>query len=127
MRKETKNWWEQAKEDLKAAKINYDNKVYYVASFLSQQAAEKALKAVLLESESKIPKVHDLIFLAKKTGLDESLFSKCATLTKVYVKTRYPDFFDESPSHSFTKELASEHITFAEEILAWVEKRISKN
>src|SRR3989344_2553238 len=62
-----------------------------------------------------------------ETGLDESFFSKCATLTKVYVKTRYPDFFDESPSHSFTKELASEHITFAEEILAWVEKRISKN
>ena len=61
MRKETKNWWEQAKKDLKAAKINYENKVYYVASFLSQQAAEKALKALLLESEQKIPKVHLLL------------------------------------------------------------------
>ncbi len=80
MRKETKNWWEQAKEDLKAAKINYDNKVYYVASFLAQQAAEKALKALLLESSLKIPKVHDLVFLAERTGAPEGIVSKCREL-----------------------------------------------
>ena len=82
---------------------------------------------ILLESNLKIPRVHDLVFLAKETGLDEALYYKCATLTKVYVKTRYPDFLDQSPSHSFTKDLAREHIAFAEEIIKWVEKKILKS
>ncbi|MBI2582551.1 HEPN domain-containing protein [Candidatus Woesearchaeota archaeon] len=124
MRKETKNWWEQAKEDLKAAKINYDNKVYYVASFLSQQAAEKALKALLLELEQKIPKVHDLVFLAKKSQAPQGLIDQCDELTWVYIETRYPDFSGENPHHQFTKDTAKEHLSIAEEILAWVEKKI---
>ena len=124
MRKETKNWWEQAKEDLKAAKINYDNKVYYVASFLSQQAAEKALKAVLLESESKIPKVHDLIFLAKKARAPDTIVNQCDELTWVYIETRYPDFSGENPHHKFTKEVVKKHLLIAEEVLTWVGKKI---
>ncbi len=124
MRKETKNWWEQAKEDLKAAKINYGNKVYYVASFLSQQAAEKALKALLIEKNSNIPKVHDLVFLAKRVQASQDLIDQCDKLTWVYIETRYPDFSGEKPHHKFTKETVKEHLSIAEEILAWVEKKI---
>ncbi len=60
MKKEVQNWWGQAQADLKAAKDNYYHEIYYVASFLSQQAAEKALKAVLLLKNNIIPKTHSL-------------------------------------------------------------------
>lgn len=46
MRKEALRWLEQAKIDFKSATINFEQKVYYVTSFLSQQAVEKALKAI---------------------------------------------------------------------------------
>ncbi len=45
MQEEVKNWWDQANEDLKAAKDSLKTRHYAWASFQAQQAAEKALKA----------------------------------------------------------------------------------
>ena len=98
MRKEAIRWLEQAKIDFKSATVNFEQKVYYVASFLSQQAVEKALKAILIEKDRLIPKVHDLVFLAKKAGIDGDLLSRCDELAKVYLETRYPDISKEKPS-----------------------------
>ena len=66
MRKEAIRWLEQAKIDFKSAAINFEQKVYYVASFLSQQAVEKALKAILIEKDRLIPKRSLLINLLKQ-------------------------------------------------------------
>ena len=56
---ESDEWWEQANKDLKAAKSNFLTKEYNVASFLSQQAAEKALKA-LISHRSQVSGAADL-------------------------------------------------------------------
>ncbi len=48
-REETSNWLLQAEAGLEAAKGNVGIKQYFAASFFSQQAAEKALKAMALE------------------------------------------------------------------------------
>lgn len=45
-RKEAMRWLDQAKEDLDSARILLENQKYYMVCFLSQQIAEKALKAV---------------------------------------------------------------------------------
>jgi HEPN domain-containing protein len=47
MMREAERWLNQAKNDLEAAKWNSEGKFYAHACFLSQQAAEKALKAYL--------------------------------------------------------------------------------
>ncbi|MBU0470236.1 MAG: HEPN domain-containing protein [Nanoarchaeota archaeon] len=123
MKEEAKKWFEQAKKDIEAAEINHKQKIYYVASLMSQQAAEKALKAFLIDKGLKIPKVHDLVFLARKADVEEYLFSKCDKLTQVYIESRYPTPGKE-PFKRFDKENSKEHILIAEEILKWVEENI---
>ncbi len=62
MMKEAIRWLNQGRNDLEAAKWNAEGKFFAQACFLSQQAAEKALKAYLstLENErlSHIPHIH---------------------------------------------------------------------
>lgn len=53
MRKETENWWKQAEEDLDSAQKNLEIKKYYLVAFLSQQAVEKGLKALILFKSKK--------------------------------------------------------------------------
>jgi HEPN domain-containing protein len=45
MRKEVEDWLEQARAELKAAKDNLKTSNFFVPAFLSQQCAEKSLKA----------------------------------------------------------------------------------
>jgi len=90
-------WLAFAREDLEAAKH-----VMYVsarnACFLAQQAAEKALKAVLVREQVPFPKTHHLeqlrLLLPEALGrrLEEEDFSG---LTSWAVASRYPDEWDE--------------------------------
>ncbi len=56
MREETENWLNKAKDDLRKAKDNFNIKNYDLTSFLCQQAAEKAIKSVLIEKTKKFQK-----------------------------------------------------------------------
>ncbi len=47
MMKEAQRWLSQGRNDLEAAKWNAEGKFFAQTCFLSQQAAEKALKAYL--------------------------------------------------------------------------------
>jgi len=114
-------WWEQAKRDLRAARSNLLVKEYNISSFQSQQAAEKALKALILKNNNRLPKEHDLVLLANKSKLPENMIQLCKDLTPVYVETRYPDV---NGFKQYTKEESEEDIKMAEEILRWVEKNI---
>ncbi len=49
MRNEASNWWKQALKDLETASKNLEIEEYYVTAFFSQQATEKALKALYLD------------------------------------------------------------------------------
>ncbi|ACS34619.1 Nucleotide-binding protein, containing HEPN domain [Thermococcus gammatolerans EJ3] len=55
MRNEARLLWEQALEDLKTAEALIDVKRYYASVFFSQQAAEKALKALYIEVKREFP------------------------------------------------------------------------
>lgn len=62
MRQETNLWLRQAREDLITAQVNFKGDRFYAASIFSQQAAEKALKALILERTGATPpRTHDLI------------------------------------------------------------------
>lgn len=58
-----KVWLEQAEYDLQAAQVSKDNDFYEWACFQSEQAAEKALKGVLVHAGWRPPKMHKLAVL----------------------------------------------------------------
>src|SRR3989338_8714674 len=84
-------WIEQAKSDLDAAQYNLEGKKLSVVALLTEQCVEKALKSLFLKKNGTIPKVHDLVFLAKKLDLPEKLFQYCKQISPLYMPARYPD------------------------------------
>jgi HEPN domain-containing protein len=124
MKEEVSKWLKLAKDDLKSAKVNFKSKQYYVCSFLCQQSAEKALKALLIKKIGKLIKIHDLIVLGNKVDLPENLSKKCDKLNSVYLDARYGDLGGKLPSKKFNKKISLEFLNTAKELLKWVEKSI---
>jgi len=56
-------WLEQAEFDFQAAQVSKENKFYEWTCFQSEQAVEKALKAVLVHAGWRPPKMHKLAIL----------------------------------------------------------------
>ena len=123
-KEEVKRWYSLAKDDLKSAQVNFDNKQYYVCVFLCQQSVEKGLKAVLLRNTGELLKIHDLVILGKKVHLPNSLLGKCDKLNGVYIDTRYGDLGDKLPSEKFNKPISLRFLNIAKEALKWIEKNI---
>ncbi|OFX28704.1 MAG: hypothetical protein COS14_06935 [Bacteroidetes bacterium CG02_land_8_20_14_3_00_31_25] len=94
MKTSVQQWLELAQADLRSCENNlHDNFVTNIVAFHSQQAVEKAFKALLEERGIAIPKVHNLIrlhslsepFLAELIDLSE-----LDVLDDVYTSSRYP-------------------------------------
>ena len=79
MRNEAKNWWKQARRDLKAAKNSFNSADYYVTSFLCHQSVEKALKAreTLIKQgiQARVINIHTI------KPIDEDIILKAARET----------------------------------------------
>lgn len=115
-------WLISAELDLRAAKASLKEGVPNIACFLSQQAAEKVLKAAILTKNEKVPKVHaldELLNLAQVTNPKLKEFeNEILFLDKFYVPTRYPDAFPGSlPEGLPSKETAQHAIELAQEVL----------
>ena len=59
---EYQKWFAQALRDLRTAENSLNSGDYYACAFWSQQAVEKALKALLI-SRGKVVRGHDLVEL----------------------------------------------------------------
>ena len=99
---------------------------YSGACFSAQQAAEKALKAFLLFKGKLLKKIHDTaVLLADCIEIDHG-FKKLERSTKkifpYYATTRYP--FD-GQLFVFDKVKATEAFKAAQEIINFVEKKLS--
>ena len=121
MKEETNEWLMQAKEDYDVAEFNFKGKKYKAAAFYSQQTAEKAFKAILLEKTGKIRKIHDLVELGKDTGVPNNLLDEVKELTLAYIYTRYPDVKDDPDF----KEKVSDFLRVSKEVLRWAEEILS--
>ncbi|MBD3203283.1 HEPN domain-containing protein [Candidatus Woesearchaeota archaeon] len=127
MREEIKNWWEQAKHDLKAAKKNLEIKEYYLVAFLSQQAVEKGLKAlIMLKSKERIIPIHSLVKLGKKVNIDKKLLTDLRILSPEYIITRYPDVVESVPHENYDQSIAKDRIKRAERIFKWLNTQIKE-
>jgi HEPN domain-containing protein len=108
LRREAQRWLKQARDDLEAAQILADASRYAQACFLSQQAAEKALKALWFSLDLD-PWGHSVTRLIRELpeqnkGRLEPLLEAALYLDKLYIPTRYPDAIAElTPSEAYTK------------------------
>ncbi len=93
MRAATEAWLKDARDEFESAEILFDNKKYRTACYHSQQCAEKALKAFILEAGKKPERTHDIVGLyqeVKKLGFDSGLTMDEAVFLNSIYKGRYP-------------------------------------
>jgi len=119
----------QAKQDLDDARYNSEGERYHIACFLSQQSAEKALKAFLYAEGEEMVWGHSVAELCKRAAsmdkeLDE-IRRTVATLDKFYIPTRYPNGLPGGiPSEAFEKRDADRAIEIAEEVIKVIEVKL---
>lgn len=120
-------WLRKAEDDLSFAEDTLKDTTYYDhVCFLSQQAVEKYLKAVIIISKgtlTKKEKTHNLIYLAKicKSTLDLKDFeSHLRKLTNVYIPARYPS----NGYTKFSKKEAKECFKMAEEVIGFTKSKV---
>ena len=89
-------WLEKARHDLETARraVEGEHPITDTAVYHCQQAAEKALKAVLAEAGRPVSKTHDLITLLTHCAASDQGFTQwidlAATLTPYATHFRYP-------------------------------------
>ncbi|MEM2791138.1 MAG: HEPN domain-containing protein [Thermofilaceae archaeon] len=130
VRREVELWLRAADEDLEDAKIALNGGRWFRAAFFSQQAVEKALKALFFvvrrEEPPRIHTVTELYALLKEAGfsLPRDIEDQIFILNKYYTVTRYPDAAGGLPSESVDRvealrayDLASEVVRIVREFL----------
>lgn len=117
------DWFEQAKRDVETARILRGEGRYEWAAFVSQQAAEKAIKAVL-QAKGRAAWGHAVTDLLQALAAEAKIevptyLGPCAMrLDRNYIGARYPDSWAEGPPHRYYTEVdADDAIGCAEKIL----------
>ncbi|MBM4401705.1 MAG: HEPN domain-containing protein [Candidatus Cloacimonetes bacterium] len=121
-------WWQQAQADLETAEINWRNKRYYACSFFSQQAVEKALKAIIIAETKKMPpKIHRLYELSSVILTHEEIKEILEKIRKVdlaYLASRYPDMpAKKTAAETIDSQTAWDHYFDAKEVIEWLQKK----
>ena len=125
----SRDWFLQARRDLENARYELKGGYYEWACFLSQQAAEKAVKAVFqrLGAEAFGHSVASLLKkLSERIRVPEELIEVAKELDKAYIPTRYPNAHPEGPPYeAYTRTEAERLISHAERILEFCENILS--
>lgn len=119
-------WMHSAQSDLALARLTDDERIApEILAFHAQQAAEKALKALLVRRQVEFPFIHTigpLLNLCREAGFEGTeALSGAAILTRYAVATRYPG--EEEP---VTRQEAREALELATRVLVWVETQLEK-
>lgn len=120
-----RRWLAQATSEFEAAQANAADGRAYLACFLSQQSAEKAIKAALHWAAGDAPRTHlirDLLDELRATEPDlAAALEGAASLEQYYQSTRYPDVLDMAvPAQHFDSDDARLALGRAETVLAAV-------
>lgn len=89
------SWFRKAEDDIAFARLGLEHCYYSQVCFLSQQAAEKALKALLLLKTDSHPHIHNLVELIRRCAVHTpkalDLTDRARILDQYYIPSRYPD------------------------------------
>lgn len=123
------DWLEAAREDLEHARHAEEGGFFQWTCFSSQQAAEKAVKAVFqsMAAEAWGHSVSDLLDeLAEHRDVPEKLRDQAIELDKAYIPTRYPDAHQSgTPGQRYTRREAERLRGYAEEIVDFSQSLVS--
>lgn len=125
-RAEAHRWLQTARGDLETARVLADHDRWAHACFHSQQAAEKALKAVWYSRDgdpwghSVLQLIDDLGELDRETHAQlRDLREAAARLDRYYVPTRYPNGLpDITPDQAFFASDAASALDAADTVLS---------
>lgn len=119
-------WLAQAGNDAAHARYALQGEFHAQACYAAQQAVEKALKALLIQSGSPASRTHSVIGLRRElqaVGIDipPDVLSlpEAQELTKQNIETRYPlGDADDPPFALFGPEQASRSVDCADRVVA---------
>ncbi len=124
------DWMAQAVTDLKHARYCVHGGFYDWACFSAQQAAEKAVKAVLqrMGMEAWGHTVAELLDAVQNSHpVPPDLRNGALELDKAYIPTRYPDAHPSgAPGSLYTSQEAERLIQRADEILRFCQSLLSR-
>ena len=116
-------WLKRAKSNLELAKTRGEGICLEDLCFEAQQAAEKALKALMVHLNIKIPKVHSFHIILEqietKLGIPAEI-EDVVTLADYSVQTRYPG--DYTP---VTEDEYSQAVEIAKKVIGWVTQNLN--
>jgi HEPN domain-containing protein len=126
-RLEARRWFQEAQADLTVVRTLWGAGHHAAACFHSQQAAEKALKALLYAQGARVVLGHSVRELARQCEGHVPAFAEVADdtalLDQFYITTRYPNGLPAPaiPSQSFTSAQAQAAQESAERVIHLVE------
>ncbi len=120
--REGRRWLAQAENDLAFAALASRERFFAQACFNAQQAAEKALKAVLYARGAEQVLGHSVADLvaecARLDGAFAALAARVTALDQFYVATRYPNTLPGGiPAEAFGQTDATRALGMAGEVL----------
>lgn len=117
-----REWLNRARSNLAKARYAPDLSEIYLEDlcFDAQQAAEKAIKAVLIHLGIRFPYVHDLallLTLVEEAGQSvPEAVKQAAALSDYAVETRYP-----GPAEPVTQQEYEDAVNVAKEVIRWAQ------
>ena len=126
MAKDPQEWLRQADYDMDTAEYMWSGGRYFYAVFMCHLSIEKALKGLFQKRLREIPpKVHNLIFLIEKIGLElpQDLYDWVFTLNRVSIPTRYPEDLQKMQK-DYDEEHTREVVEKSKETLQWLKAQL---
>lgn len=123
-------WIEEARHDLRAARLLADAGEHHLACFHAQQAAEKAFKGFLYAQGEEVVLGHAVQRLrdaAQRYDSSLGALPDVRPLDGYYIAPRYPNGVapDTTPSAAFGRGQSSAAVGLAETIVAAVDRRLT--
>jgi len=122
-RKEAMAYWSQARADLATATTLLDAGIYYASVFFSQQTAEKALKAAIVDHQRRNVKGHNLVQMANSMNAPVEVMNAAAELNPEFMAARNPESVDGVPAQMYDKTSARLHLRCAQDVLDWAKNQ----
>ncbi len=126
MKDETETWLKYANENLRSAKLLLDSSLFNPCLQNVQQAVEKWLKALIVESSLKLKKTHSInelrnTLVAGGIGIIDITEDECDLLDSIYLPSKYP-LGGVLPDFEPDLEICTRCMAIAERINALVEE-----
>ena len=129
MNEDSARWLAQAGEDIATAQVLLDAERFGPCAFFSQQAAEKALKAVLYAVDERpwghsVASLLDQIAVVTGSTIDEDLQQSAQALDEHYIRPRYPDARSEI-DEAYDSETAQDALNDARNMVTFAQESIN--